>query len=100
MTTIQLRRYALIPEERDAFITWWQKEIPLVRRAHGFEILFAYLVPETDEFVWAVSHEGDAEEFARAEAEYEHAPDRLAAFEGVPKRTREMRVNLVQQVGT
>lgn len=98
ITTVQLRRYRLVPEERDAFLDWWRREIPTVRRNHGFGVPFAYLVPETDEFVWAVSYDGDAAAFERAEKQYQQAPDRRAAFEGQPERVREVLVHLVEVV--
>jgi hypothetical protein len=98
VTTVQLRRYELVPGERDAFMAWWRDSLLPVRRAHGFEIIFAYLVAETDEFIWAVSHAGDAEEFKRAEGEYARAPAREAAFAGIPQRVRAIRVDLVEVI--
>jgi hypothetical protein len=96
--TIQLRRYELVPEERDAFLAWWRERLLPVRKAHGFEIVFAYLLADTDEFIWAVSYDGDAEEFKRAEDEYLKAPDREAAFAGIPQRVRVLKTHLVQAV--
>jgi hypothetical protein len=96
--TVQLRRYKLVPQERAAFVEWWRREIPPARRKFGFEVVFSYLVPETDEFVWAVAHEGDAEAFRRAEQEYTASPERAAAFAGQPERIREMDLHLVQPV--
>jgi hypothetical protein len=96
--TVQLRRYKLIPEERAAFVEWWRREIPPARTGFGFEVLFGYLVPETDEFVWAVAHEGDTEAFRSAEKEYNASPERAAAFEGQPNRVAEMLVHLVEVV--
>jgi alkanesulfonate monooxygenase SsuD/methylene tetrahydromethanopterin reductase-like flavin-dependent oxidoreductase (luciferase family) len=96
--TIQLRRYKLVPEERAAFVEWWRREIPPARGRFGFEVLFGYLVPETDEFVWAVAHEGDADAFRQAEQEYTGSPERAAAFAGQPDRVREMLVQLVEPV--
>jgi NIPSNAP len=97
-TTIQLRRYDLVPGERDAFLAWWRERVLPVRKAHGFEVVFAYLVPETDEFIWAVSHDGDADEFRRAEDEYVQAPDREAAFAGIPERVRALTTHLVEVI--
>jgi hypothetical protein len=96
--TVQLRRYRLIPQERDAFLDWFRREIPPARKQFGFEVLFAYLVPETDEFVWAVGHDGDVAEFRRAEQEYNESPQRAAAFAGQPNRVQEMLVHLVETV--
>jgi hypothetical protein len=96
--TIQLRRYELVPGERDAFLAWWRERLLPVRKAHGFEIVFAYLLADTDEFIWAVSYDGDAEEFKRAEDEYLKAPDREAAFAGIPQRVRVLKTHLVEAV--
>jgi hypothetical protein len=97
--TIQLRRYELVPGEREAFLRWWQERIVPLRRAHGFDVLFAYLVPDTDEFVWAVSHAGDAAGFEHAEGEYTRSAGRAAAFAGIPQRVKGIKVHLVQPVG-
>ena len=59
MRTIQLRRYTLVDGEYDAFLAWWEEWMPRVRPATGFAIEFAYGLRETNEFVWAVSAEGD-----------------------------------------
>jgi hypothetical protein len=96
--TVQLRRYRLVPEERAAFLDWFRREIPPVRQQFGFDVLFSYLVPETDEFVWAVSHPGDAAEFQRVEKEYNQSPQRAAAFAGQPNRVREMDIHFVEAV--
>jgi hypothetical protein len=93
--TVQLRRYHLVPEERAAFLEWWRREIPPARGKFGFEVQFGYFVPETDEFVWAIAHAGDAEAFRRAEQEYNQSPERAAAFAGQPNRVKEMQVHLV-----
>jgi hypothetical protein len=47
-------------------------------------------VPETDEFVWAVSAEGDEADFARLDAAWAASPERVVAFDGVPKRVASM----------
>jgi hypothetical protein len=96
--TIQLRRYELVPGEREAFLQWWQERIVPLRKAHGFDVLFAYLIPDTDEFVWAVSHAGGTAEFEHAESEYTRSPGRAAAFAGIPQRVKSIKVHLVQPV--
>ena len=49
-------------------------------------IEFAYGVRESNEFVWAVSVEGDREEFGRLEQAYLASDARAAVFDGVPQR--------------
>ena len=84
--TIQLRRYTLVAGEYDAFLEWWTRAMPAVRPPAGFTIEFAYGIRATNEFVWAVSAEGDPETFVRLEEEYMASEARAAAFDGVPQR--------------
>ena len=86
MRTIQLRRYTLVDGEYDAFVAWWQGAMPRVRPAAGFTIDFAYGIPETNEFIWAVSAEGDEAAFLQLEREYMASDARAEAFAGVPQR--------------
>lgn len=84
--TIQLRRYTLVDGTYDEFVDWWRGAMPAVRPPAGFTIEFAYGLPETNEFVWAVSVAGDREEFERLESTYMASDARAAVFEGVPQR--------------
>ena len=86
MRTIQLRRYTLVEGEYDAFVAWWEAWMPRVRPAAGFAIDFAYGLPATNEFVWAVSAEGDEDAFLALEQEYLASEARAEAFAGVPQR--------------
>ena len=86
MRTIQLRRYTLVEGEYDAFVAWWEGCMPRVRPAAGFAIEFAYGLRETNEFVWAVSAEGDQDAFLALEKEYMASDARAEAFAGVPQR--------------
>jgi len=95
MRTIQLRRYTLIDGEYEAFVAWWQGAMPRVRPAAGFTIDFAYGLPETNEFVWAVSAEGDEEAFLALERDYMASEARAEAFAGVPQRVAEYNIRFV-----
>ena len=95
MRTIQLRRYTLVDGEYDAFVAWWQEWMPQVRPAAGFAIDFAYGLPETNEFIWAVSAEGDEEAFLALEQEYMASDARAEAFAGVPQRVAEHNIRFV-----
>ena len=94
MTTIQLRRYDLIPELVDEFLAWFP-QVVAARQKHGFTILFALLDRPGNEYTWAVSHEGNFDEVERV---YMASPERAAAFEGRPKYTREMYISRVEQI--
>jgi hypothetical protein len=96
--TIQLRRYAIVEGEYDAFLAWWQQWMPRVRSAAGFPIEFAYGLPETNEFVWAVSAEGDRDAFLAREEVYMASEARAQAFDGVPQRVAEYNVRFVDEI--
>jgi hypothetical protein len=94
MTTIQLRRYELIPELVDDFLAWFPRVVS-ARQQHGFTVLFALHDRPGNEFTWAVSHDGDFDEVERV---YMASPERAAAFEGQPKYTHVMHISKVEQV--
>lgn len=98
MRTVQLRRYTLVDGEYDAFVAWWNEWMPRVRTAAGFPIEFAYGLPETNEFVWAVSAEGDEKAFLAREKEYLASDARAEAFAGVPQRVAEYNIRFVRDV--
>ncbi|WP_106816943.1 hypothetical protein [Microbacterium timonense] len=100
MKTTQLRRYTLVEGEYDAFVAWFQQWMPRVRPAAGFTIEFAYGIRETNEFVWAVSAEGDEEAFLALEQEYLASDARAEAFAGVPQRIVEYNIRLVTEYPT
>jgi hypothetical protein len=100
MATVQLRRYQVKPGEMDDFVKWWPSILP-ARKQYGFEVLFAFVDSSTNQFVWAVSHEGDNEDFDAAEKTYLASPERAAAFAGVPSRIDETfitKVDVVHQI--
>ncbi|WP_243077134.1 hypothetical protein [Microbacterium sp. SS28] len=98
MRTIQLRRYTLVEGQYDAFLAWWEEWMPRVRPAAGFVIEFAYGVRETNEFVWAVSAEGDQEAFLATEQAYLASDARAEAFAGVPQRIAEYNIRFADDV--
>ena len=100
MKTIQLRRYTLVDGEYDAFVAWWTEWMPKVRPAAGFAVEFAYGLPETGEFVWAVSAPGDEEAFVALEKEYMASPGRAEAFAGVPQWVAEYNIRFVRELPT
>ena len=65
--TVQLRRYNVKPHLLDEFLAWWPTRLVPARAPFGFTVESAYLNRETAEFTWAVSAEGDADEFRRLE---------------------------------
>ena len=94
--TVQLRRYTIVEGELAAFSAWWRERLLPARQAFGFTLEFALAVPETDEFLWAVSAEGDAEAFARLDTAWAESPERRLVFEGVPQRVASMDLRIAQ----
>ena len=74
MRTVQLRRYEIKPGEMDDFVAAWRDVLP-VRKQYGFAVAFAVIDREREEFVWAVTHDGD---FATDEQAYYASPERAA----------------------
>ncbi len=74
MTSVQLRRYEIKPGEMEAFLEAVRTAF-VVREQYGFGVAFALIDDERNEFVWAVTHDGD---FLAAEAEYYGSPERAA----------------------
>ncbi len=97
MTTVQLRRYEVIPGKMEELVEWW-KGVVEIREQYGFRVLFAFVDRATYQFVWAVAHEGDDGEFDEAERVYLESPERAKAFAGQPKRLNEMHVTKVEVV--
>jgi hypothetical protein len=71
---VQLRRYEIKPGEMDQFLAAIRPAFA-VREQYGFVVAFALVDDENNEFVWAVTHDGD---FAAAEQSYYASPERAA----------------------
>lgn len=87
---VQLRRYRIVEGQLDAFVEWWRDRLLPARTAFGFTLESALIVPETDEFVWSVSVDGDEEALARLDAAWAASAERAAVFDGVPQRVTSM----------
>ncbi|MBX3091393.1 MAG: hypothetical protein KF801_02680 [Cryobacterium sp.] len=95
MKTVQLRRYTIRDGEFEAFVEWWATSMRALRINAGFTIEFAYGIPETNEFIWAVGVDGSGEDFAEVEARYLDSPERAAVMGAIPERVEE---RLIQRV--
>ncbi len=96
--TVQLRRYNLKPHLVDEFLVWWPSLLVPGREAYGFRVESAYLNREAAEFTWAVSAEGDAQEFARLEQAWMDSPERVVVFEGIDGWNESTVIALVEQI--
>jgi hypothetical protein len=91
MAGTQLRRYEINPGEMDQFLVAWRGIVP-IRAQYGFRMEFAYVNAEANEFVWAVTHDGD---FAAGEADYYASPERAAADPNPADHIAAMHLNMV-----
>src|SRR3954451_10932033 len=98
LRTVQLRRYHLKPDLVDEFLEWWADRLRSPREAYGFTVESAYLNREAAEFTWAVSAEGDAEEFARLERLWMESPERAEVFEGIDGWNDSVVIALVERI--
>jgi hypothetical protein len=94
VATVQLRRYQISPDEMDSFVEWWPALVP-ARQKYGFSVLFAFVDESTNQFIWAVSHDGD---FDAAEKIYLASPERAEVFAGTPSRVAEAFITKVKVV--
>lgn len=74
----QLRDYRIRAGELDRFLSEWRTGVAPLRKAQGFEITGAWVVPEEDRFVWLLAHPGGWDEFDEADAAYYASPERAA----------------------
>ena len=75
--TFQLREYTVKAGEMDEWIAEWRSKIVPLRMKHGFEVLGAWTVDGTDQFVWIIKYEGP-KTWKEAEADYYASPERKA----------------------
>ncbi len=71
--TTLLRRYTIKAGEWEPFLEVWRR-IVVVRKRHGFQVLFALVDRQDNLFTWAISHAGDIEEAADG---YYKDPERI-----------------------
>lgn len=95
---VQLRRYRLAPGSYAEFTRWWAERMQPLRRAAGFEIDFAYGLPESEEFIWAVSAPGDRAAFLALEAAYLASEARAEVMRGQPEPALSMQVEFVEPI--
>jgi hypothetical protein len=80
----QLRRYRIQPGKLRECIAAWRAGVYPLRVKHGFRILGAWTIEESNEFVWILGYEGP-DGFAAADAAYYASAER-AALEPDPAR--------------
>ena len=75
--TFQLREYTVKPGEMAEWIEEWRSRVVPLRIKAGFEVLGAWTVDGTDQFVWIIGY-GGPKSWQEAEAGYYGSPERKA----------------------
>jgi len=68
-----------------------------LREGHGFEVVGAWVVEESDEFVWVIAHDGEGS-FQEADAAYYASPERAALDPDPARHLTEVRTDFVREV--
>jgi hypothetical protein len=95
--TVQLRRYRVAEGQAQAWLGEWAGRVRPLREAHGFEVLGAWTVEETDEFVWVIAYDGPGT-FEEADAAYYASPERAALDPDPARHLVETRTDFVTEV--
>jgi hypothetical protein len=75
--TWQLREYTVRPGEMSEWIEEWRTHIVPLREKAGFQVLGAWTVDGTDQFVWIIGYDGPRS-WDQANADYYASPERKA----------------------
>jgi len=73
----QLRIYRIQEGKMEEWLDGWTRGVRPLRLKFGFRIDGAWVVPDTDTFVWILSYDGP-DGFEARDAEYYHSEDRKA----------------------
>lgn len=82
--TTQLRDYRVRAAAWEKFLDAWQRQVPGLRAAHGFEVE-AWTVPGESRLVWFLSFPGTTHDFEAADRAY-YDSDERRAFDPEPSR--------------
>jgi hypothetical protein len=75
--TTQLRIYTIQQGKMDAFLKAWKTGIYPLRQQFGFAIPHAWVAPESSQFIWILTYDGDEAAFAARNTEYYASPGRV-----------------------
>lgn len=73
----QIREYTVRAGEMQDWISEWKSKIVPLREHAGFEVVGAWTVDGTDQFIWIIKYEG-RKSWSEAEADYYASPGRKA----------------------
>jgi len=75
--TSQIREYTVKPGEMADWVAEWRSRVVPLRRKFGFQIVGAWTVDGTDQFVWIITYDGP-KSWQQADADYYQSPERKA----------------------
>ncbi len=73
----QLRVYTINRGKMEDFVRVWRQGVAPIRQKVGFKIPGAWVIKETNQFIWLLSYDGP-EEWAVKDREYFNSPERKA----------------------
>jgi hypothetical protein len=94
---VQLRRYRVADGRLRDWLEEWGGRVRPLREAHGFKVLGAWAVEETDEFVWVIAHDGPGT-FEEADAAYYASPERVALDPDPARHLVETQTDFVSEI--
>jgi hypothetical protein len=97
MRMVQLRRYRVAAGQMEGWVGEWRDRVRPLREGHGFEVLGAWAVEESDEFVWVIAYDGEGT-FEEADAAYYASPERAALEPDPARHLVETRTDFVREV--
>src|SRR5690242_6504164 len=74
---LQIREYTVKPGEMQEWLSEWRSKILPLRQSFGFEVLGAWTVDGTDQFIWIISYKGP-KSWEKANDDYYSSPERKA----------------------
>jgi hypothetical protein len=95
--TVQLRRYRVADGRLRDWLEEWGGRVRPLREAHGFKVLGAWAVEETDEFVWVIAYDGPGT-FEEADAAYYASPERMALDPDPARHLVETQTDFVSEI--
>lgn len=69
--------YTVKPGEMDDWVEEWREKIVPLRQKHGFKVIGAWTIPETNQFVWIIRYEGP-KSWKEVDDAYYASPERAA----------------------
>lgn len=75
--TTQIRLYTINKNQMDNFVELWEQQILPLRKSLGFEVSDAWIMKETNQFVWVLRYNG-TEPWEEKDNAYYQSPERVA----------------------